>query len=317
MKRGLFIAPILIACGFLVAGILSPPRNFAKTSTAAPVLTGQEDAVETLSQGQQFLKNAKSTSILADYIIEATQKGVSVPLFPAEFRLSYSANLDKYLYEVTSPAIAVGSAMLINRQPSLVAKNSSQSGLFQNVSLVRELAAVEVADGCSGTVCSVDGTTCGDCSSAEVAQKTTFETLINSRAFDLPFLSDFSASNSEKVKTVSIDGEMSTVVRFDRTHAFALGFGDILVTVRHRDAAPVAFDFIDTAGAPAKHMKASYVGLELTALTAIDHVQKLELHITLKSLESVNRNVQFDDSIFTRENLVRILGKKEKAMIAE
>lgn len=316
MKRGLLIAPILIVAGFVVAGIFSPPRNFAKSSPGDAVLSGNESAVEILSQGQQFMKNAKSTSLQADYIIEAIQKGERIPLFPAEFRLKYSATLDKYLYEVTSPAIAVGSAMLINRQPSLVAKNSSQSGLFQNVSLTRETAAVEVADGCSGSVCSVDGSTCGDCSGAEVSGKTTFQTLVNSSAFDLPFLSDFSNGNSEKVQTVSIDGEMSTVVRFDKAQALALGFGDILVTVRHRDGAPIAFDFIDTAGLTAKHMKASYVGLEMTSLTAIDNVQNLELHITLKSLDSVNRNVQFSDSIFTRENLVKIVGKSAM-MVAE
>jgi hypothetical protein len=48
----------------------------------------------------------------------------------------------------------------------------------------------------------------------------------------------------------------------------------------------------------------------LTGLTAVDNEQKLELHITLKSMGSVNRNVKLDDSDFTRENLKRILGKK-------
>lgn len=323
MKRGLSIVAILIAGAFLVAAAFAPPRNFAGISPAAPALTGQEKAAEILGRGQQFLKKAKSTSYQADYIIEASQNGVAVPLFPAEFRLSYSAKLDKYLYEVTSPAIAVGSAMLINRQPTLVARSSSPRGLVQNAAHVQESAAVEVADGCSGYVCNLDGA-CGDCSGEIILvsskpnapkPSSTFLKLVNAGAFDLPYLTDFSPSNSEKVKTVAHKGEMSSVVRFDRAQASGVGLGDILVTVRHRDGAPVAFDFVNAAGETSKHMEASYVGSELTALTAIDNEQKLELHITLKSIKSINRNAQLDDSIFTRENLHRVLGKRE--LVAE
>ena len=317
MKKGLLIAAILIACAYLVPGTFRPARNFAGTSPAAPVLTGQENAEEIVGRGQQFLRTAKSTSYQAEYIIEASQNGVAVPLFPAEFRLSYSAKLDKYLYEVTSPSIAVGSALLIHRRPTLTARNTSPAGIVRNAALVMDVPA-EVADGCSGSIYDLDGN-CYDCASGMLmtsfkpnSQKptSTFMKLANAGAFDLPYLTDFSPGNSEKVNTVAHKGEMSSVVRFARAQASGVGLKDILMTVRHRDGAPVAFDFVNAAGETSKHIEASYVGSELTALTAIDNEQKLELHITLKSMASVNRNVQLDDSIFTRENLRRGLGQK-------
>lgn len=318
MKRGLFIAAILIASAYLVAGTFRPARNFSSISPVAPVLTGQENAEEIIGRGQQFLRKAKSTSYKADYVIEANQNGVAVPLFPAEFSLNYSSTLDKYLYEVTSPSAAVGSALLIHRRPTLTARNTSPGGVMRNASLGQDYAPAEVADGCSGSIYDLDQN-CYDCgggmllvSNKHASQKpsSTFMKLANSGAFDLPYLTDFSPSNAEKINTVAHKGEMSSVVRFARTQASGVGLKDILMTVRHRDGAPVAFDFINSAGETSKHIEASYVGSELTGLTAVDNEQKLELHITLKSMGSVNRNVKLDDSDFTRENLKRILGKK-------
>src|SRR5688572_22247859 len=100
MTRILLIA-LFVACGLWTTGSVPTNVNFAETIQTTPALTGQEEASQILSLAQGFIAKAKSTSYQGDFVIQAQQKGVSVPLFPAEFRMSYSASLDKYLYEVT------------------------------------------------------------------------------------------------------------------------------------------------------------------------------------------------------------------------
>jgi hypothetical protein len=294
MKRILLLG-LLVACGFLTAGTLQTNVNFAESVPTTAALTGQEDASQILSHAQSFIARAKSSSYQGDFIIQAQQKGVTVPLFPAEFRMSYSQSLDKYLYEVTAPSVAVGSAILIHERPTLTAK----------------VAPVDVADGCSGAVCSVDGQ-CGDCSGTiQTAESLgTFQKLISTGAFDLPYITKFTSLRAEKVDVVKLDGEDSTVVRFDRTLVEPFGLSDLLVTVRHRDGAPVAFDFVNTAGQKIKRIVASYVGSELTALNAVNFEQQLEVSIVLKSVESIKRNVSFNDSMFTREHLHHIVSTR-------
>src|SRR2546423_6288879 len=128
MKKGLLLVTVLIGCALVVVGARRPGTNpvganFAALVPAAPALTGSENAPEIFGRAQEFLKKAKSTSYQAKFVINASHDGKPIPLFPAEYRLSYSAKLDKYLYEVTSPAAAVGSALLVNRRPTLTAKN--------------------------------------------------------------------------------------------------------------------------------------------------------------------------------------------------
>ena len=291
MTRILLIA-LFVACGLWTTGSVPTNVNFAETIQTTPALTGQEEASQILSLAQGFIAKAKSTSYQGDFVIQAQQKGVSVPLFPAEFRMSYSASLDKYLYEVTAPSVAVGSAILIHERLTLTAA----------------AAPVDVADGCSGAVCSTDGQ-CGDCSgTVQTAESMgTFQKLISTGAFDLPYLTEISSLKAQKVETVKHEGEESTVVRFDRSLLESFGLGDLLVTVRHRDGAPVAFDFIDKANQKIKRLEASYVGHELTAVNAVNYEQQLEVSIVLKSVESIKRNVSFSDSMFTRENLFRIV----------
>ena len=293
MTRILLIA-LFVACGLWTTGSVPTNVNFAETIQTTPALTGQEEASQILSLAQGFIAKAKSTSYQGDFVIQAQQKGVSVPLFPAEFRMSYSASLDKYLYEVTGPSVAVGSAILIHDRPTLTAAAAMP---------------VEVADGCSGAVCSTDGQCGGDCSGAVQPAESmgTFQKLISTGAFDLPYLTEISSLKAQKVETVKHEGEESTVVRFDRSLLESFGLGDLLVTVRHRDGAPVAFDFIDKAGQKINRLEASYVGHELTAVNAVNYEQQLEVSIVLKSVESIKRNVSFSDSMFTRENLFRIV----------
>lgn len=294
MKRILLIG-LFVACGLWTTGSLQTNVNFAETVRTTSALTGQEDASQILSLAQAFIAKAKSTSYQGDFVIQAQQKGVTVPLFPAEFRMSYSASLDKYLYEVTAPSVAVGSAILIHERPTLTAT----------------AAPVDVADGCSGAVCSADGQ-CGDCSGTiQTAESIgTFQKLISTGAFDLPYLTELSSLKAEKVEVVKLDGEESTVVRFDRSLVESFGLSDLLVTVRHRDGAPVAFDFVNAAGQKTRRLEASYVGSELTAVNAVNYEQQLQVSIVLKSVESIKRNVSFSDSKFTRENLFRIVSTR-------
>ena len=298
MKRILLIG-LFVACGLWTTGSLQTSVNFAETLQTTPALTGQEDASQILSLAQGFIAKSKSTSYQGDFVIQAQQKGVTVPLFPAEFRMSYSKSLDKYLYEVTAPSIAVGSAILIHERPTLTAT----------------AAPVEVADGCSGAVCNADGQ-CGDCSGTiQTAESMgTFQKLINTGAFDLPYITKISSLKAEKVETIKLDGEEGTVVRFDRSLVEPFGLSDLLVTVRHRDGAPVAFDFVNAAGQKARRLEASYVGSELTSVNAVNYEQQLEVSIVLKSVASIKRNVTFSDSKFTTQNLLRIVSTKPVAI---
>src|SRR5947209_5948540 len=198
MKKGLLLLTVLIACALVVVGARRASTNpvganFAALVPTAPALTGHEDAPEIFGRAQDFLKKAKSTSYQAKFIINATQAGKPVALFPAEYRLSYSAKLDKYLYEVTSPTAAVGSALLINRRPTLTARNPSPSGEVQNAALVQDDPAAEVADGCSGSMYDMDGN-CYDCGTGELMMSyetgpqkrvSTFMVLARTGVFDL------------------------------------------------------------------------------------------------------------------------------------
>jgi hypothetical protein len=336
MRRVLLAAPILIAGAFFALGAHRPNLNFASVLPTAPALTGNESPSHILKRAQDFLGKSKSTSYEADFVIQASQNGATPALFPAGFHLSYSANVDKYLYEVTSPEVGVGSAILIQGGPTVAARNSSRGGIFRKAGYAPAMMAIseaDVVDGCSSIVYNADGS-CGNCDGIEIAGEPhtaeelqsvsykrgvtkvdgTFMKMIRTGAFDLPYLTATDTEDAELVKGVSHKGEESSVVRVPRGRALALGHGDIQITVRHRDGAPVAFDYFDNEGKPTKHFEASYVGAEMTSLSAVDYQQNLELNIELKSVGSIKRNVKLDDSMFTVDHLYTILNKKKSAV---
>jgi hypothetical protein len=253
--------------------------------------------------------------------------------------MSYSANLDKYLYEATAPDVAVGSAILIHADPSFSAKNSSPRGQIVNAAYRRMqyISSADVIDGCSSIMYNSDGS-CGNCDGYALMEEGpvaaapgvkrnmpasyspgptkidgTFMRLFRTGAFDLPYLTTMPSDDAEVVKGVSHRGEQSTVVRVARGQALALGHGDIQITVRHRDGAPVAFDYFDQGGNRTKHFEASYVGNEMTSLSASDYQQNIDLNIELKSVGSIKRNARLSDDLFTVDHLYSILNKKKSA----
>ena len=339
MKRVLLAAPILIACVFFATGANRPNFNFAGVLPTAPALTGNEDAAQILGRAKGFMGKSKSTSYQADFVIQASRNGATSPLFPAQFHMSYSATLDKYLYEATAPDVAVGSAILIHANPELSAMNASRGGQIVNAAYRRRMtyiSSADVIDGCSSVVYNSDGS-CGNCDGYALMEEVnmaaagvkrnmpasyrpgqvkidgTFMRMFRTGAFDLPYLTTMPSDDAEVVKGVSHRGEQSTVVRVARGRALALGHGDIQVTVRHRDGAPVAFDYFDQGGNRTKHFEASYVGNEMTSLSASDYQQNIDLNIELKNVGSIKRNAKLDDSMFTVDHLYRILNKKKSA----
>ena len=345
MRKVLLAAPVLITCVFFATGAHRPNFNFASVLPTAPALTGQEHAAHILGRAQGFMGKAKSTSYQADFVIQASRNGKTPALFPAQFRMSYSADLNKYLYEVTGPEIAGGSAILIHGGPTLVAKNSSGGPMFRKAGYAAAMTYVseaDVIDGCSSILYNSDGS-CGNCQDLVIvpleqqlsaapgtkrnlpasygARETrvdgTFMALIRTGAFDLPYLTNLATEDAEVVRGVAHRGEQSSVVRFSRGRALALGHSDIQVTVRHRDGAPVAFDYFDHEGRPTRHFEASYIGAEMTNLSAVDYLQNLELNIELKNVGSIKRNVKLNDSMFTRDHLYSILNKKKAGAAAD